>query len=168
MGDHDTGIDIVESGVVMPAPRAQVAELFWNICAWHAIWTKIYEVEVRYDDRVHQEFVMGVQRDGRREDVRTIRYRRDDGDIDFFSPAPPPTMSAHNGRWGFRAHSTDPGRCHVTARREYRLIRASAETDTAYRQRRAAYGERFTQRLESILGCFVAHYGQTPAATWRS
>lgn len=158
MGDHVPPIDIVESHTIVPASRAQVAELFWNIRAWHAIWTKIDEVEVRYDDRVHQEFVMSVQRDGHREDVRTIRYLRDDGDIDFFSPRPPPTMSAHNGRWGFRPDPADCDRCHITARREYRLIRASAETDTGYRQRRTAYAEHFTQRLDAILDCFVAHY----------
>lgn len=159
-GPRDPSLDVVQSRALVPAPPAQVAELFWDIRAWHAIWTKIDDVEVRYDDRVRQEFAMGVQRDGRREDVRTIRYRRDDGDIDFFSPAPPPTMDVHNGRWGFRADAARPDCCHVMARREYRLIRADGESDDAYRRRRRDYGERFSQRLEAILDCFVVHYTQ--------
>ena len=156
----DPGLDVVRSSAFVPVPPAQVAELFWDIRAWHAIWTKIDDVEVHYDDRVHQEFAMGVQRDGRREDVRTIRYRRDDGDIDFFSPAPPPTMDVHNGGWGFHVDAARPGCCHVTARRAYRLVRAVGESDDAYGRRRQAYGERFAQRLDAILACFVAHYAQ--------
>jgi hypothetical protein len=152
---RDLQIDVALAEAVLPASRDDVAELFWDVEAWHAIWHGIDDVAVLYDDRAHQEFVMSVQRDGRREDVRTIRYLRDDGDIDFFSPRPPPTMSVHVGRWSFEDH---PGGCRTTARREYRLVREDGESASAYARRRRAYAERFADRLQAILDSFVAHY----------
>jgi hypothetical protein len=158
---HDAPRDVAAARALVPAPPADVAALFWDIRAWHAIWTKIDDVEVAYDDGVHQEFAMGVQRDGRREDVRTIRYRRDDGDIDFFSPLPPPTMAVHNGRWGFRPAAGRPGCCVVTARREYELTRRPGEPAAAYGDRRREYCARFAERLRAILDGFADHFSHT-------
>ena len=140
------------------APRSAVAAVFWDISAWHAIWRKIDDVEVLYDDGVHQEFAMGVQRDGRREDVRTIRYRRSDGDIDFFSPQPPPTMTMHNGAWLFESDPALPGSCRVTAHRHYQLIAAADESRAEFLRRRRNYRQQFEERLQAILDCFVDHF----------
>lgn len=155
MDDHDGDRDVAVAHAVLRASRDEVAALFWDIGAWHAIWHAIDDVTVLYDDHAHQEFVIGVQRDGRREDVRTIRYRRAGGDVDFFSPMPPPTMSLHVGSWGFMEA---PGGCRVTARREYRLLEQDGETADDRARRRRAYADRFAERLQSILDCFVMHY----------
>jgi hypothetical protein len=158
MRERPADLDAVQTAAFVPAAAERVSELFWDIRAWHAIWTKIDEVEVVHDDGVHQEFVMGVERDGRREDVRTIRYRRGMREIEFFSPTPPPTMDVHRGTWGLRPHWTRPDACWVTACREYRLIRGEDEDAVAYARRRREYRERFAARLAAILGCFVEHY----------
>lgn len=150
--------DHAEAQALVAAPRAEVAALFWDIAAWHAIWLKIDDVDVLYDDGAHQEFVMGVQRDGRREDVRTIRYRRRDGAIDFFSPLPPPTMVSHNGSWLFEVDPAQPDSCRVSARRNYQLIGALGETRTQFVDRRRDYRQQFEKRLQAILDCFVDHF----------
>lgn len=152
------GWDRAEAHATLDAPRAAVVDLFWDVEAWHDIWRKIDDVEVLYDDGVHQEFAMGVQRDGRREDVRTIRYRRDDGDIDFFSPRPPPTMATHNGAWLFAGGGEPPATCRVSARRDYRLLREPGESAAEHAQRRGRYRERFEERLQAILDHFAAHF----------
>lgn len=157
MGDSAIAQDVALAEAVVAAPRLEVVELFWDIGAWHAIWRGIDDVTVLYDDRVHQEFVMGVERDGRREDVRTIRYLRDDGDIDFFSPEPPPAMSVHCGRWAFL---DVPEGCRVTARRAYVLSRSDDEADGDHAGRRRDYRGRFEVRLQAILDCFVVHFAR--------
>jgi hypothetical protein len=162
----DSGWDHAGASATLDAPREDVAALFWDIAAWHAIWHGIDDVDVRYDDGVHQEFAMGVQRDGRREDVRTIRYRHDDGDIGFFSPRPPPTMSAHSGAWLFEPDPLAADCCRVRARRDYRLIGAADESETELAVRRRHYRERFEDRLQAILDCFVDHFARrTPEVT---
>lgn len=158
-------LDVVTATALVQAPPEQVAALFWDIDAWHRIWLRIDEVEVRYDDLVHQEFVMAVQRDGRQENVRTVRYRRDDGDIEFFTPQPPPTMDRHRGTWRFTADPDHPGRCRVDAGRAYRLIRDPRHDDDAHRSYRTSYARRFSRRLQAILDCFVEHHAtDSPAA----
>jgi hypothetical protein len=147
--------DVIEvSRVVEAAPR-EVADLFWDIEAWQAIWDRIDQVEVGYDDGVHQEFAMDVQRDGRTEQVRTIRFRDHGGDIAFFSPTPPPTMEHHAGEWLFVPEGE---RCRVVARRRYRLRRHEREGEAAFEERWREYGERFSARLDRILGCFSEHF----------
>lgn len=164
MSSGRASLDAATAIALIPAPEREVSELFWDIGAWHRIWRRIDEVTVLYDDHVHQEFAMGVQRDGRREDVRTIRYRRDDGNIDFFTPVPPPTMVTHRGSWRFSPVLGMPGLCNASAHREYRLIQRPGEDDTAYRLRRKAYRENFSRRLQAILDSFVSHFGaQAPA-----
>ena len=154
----DADCDRAHAQASVAAPRSAVAALFWDIAAWHAIWLKIDDVEVLYDDGVHQEFLMGVQRDGRREDVRTIRYRRSDGNIDFFSPRPPPTMSIHNGAWLFESDPARPDSCRVMALRHYQLIVGSGETHAEFLRRRRTYRQQFETRLQAILDCFVNHF----------
>lgn len=156
--------DVVRARAVVPASVPQVADLFWDVRGWHRIWNKIDEVAVLFDDGIHQEFRMMVQRDGRAEDVRTVRYRQPNGDVAFFSPAPPPAMTIHTGSWSFRDVS---GGCEVTAVREYRLRPGPQETAAELAASRAAYAQAFTGRLQAILDAFVAHYraiGSAPVA----
>lgn len=150
--------DAAEAQASVVAPPAEVADLFWNIRAWHAIWLKIDDVEVLYEDPVHQEFVMGVERDGRREDVRTIRFRQSGGDINFFSPRPPPTMTSHRGSWRFRADPAIVSACRVLARREYELRRNAHESEADFQQRRLDYRQQLAARLQAILNGFAGHF----------
>jgi hypothetical protein len=146
--------DTIEVARRMYAPCDEVVSLFWDIEAWHAVWDRINTVYLVYDDALHQEFSMSVERDGRIEQVRTIRFRTSTGDIEFFSPDPPPTMVSHRGSWLFR---TGPG-CLVTARREYRLHRYQSESIEELTRRRRKYAQNFSSRLERILECFADYF----------
>lgn len=147
-------VDRVEVSRRIPAPPEDVAELFWDIEHWQRIWDPISGIAVPYDDGAHQEFRMLVERDGRTEDVRTVRFR-EGGDIVFFSPVPPPMMAVHRGRWAF---APDGGGCVVRAVREYELLRGAAEGAPEFAARRAGFDRAFTERLGRILDGFAAHY----------
>lgn len=151
--------DLIEVRGLLPAPPQTVAELFWDICAWQAIWDRIEVVDVRYDDGLHQEFSMTVERDGHSEQVRTIRLRPGpDTDIAFFSPAPPPAMTWHRGLWAFRQATNGPAATEVLARREYALRPGRQEDAVAFAHRSSNYREGFRLRLGQILRCFGHHF----------
>lgn len=147
--------DHIEVDRMMPVGPRRAADVFWDIVGWQRVWDRINEVEVRYDDGQHQEFAMAVERDGRTEQVRTLRFRTGETAIDFFSPDPPPTMGFHRGQWRF---ASEEGGCRATAVRDYALLRGEDEDDAAYAARCAAYRERFEERLGRILDSFTDHF----------
>jgi hypothetical protein len=153
-------MDALEVTRAVPAAEEPVRRQFWDFAGWQRIWDRLTTVEVRYDDGAHQEIAMAVERDGRTEYVRTARFMVD-GDIVFFSPDPPPTMSEHRGAWLFASSRTG---CAVTAKREYILTRRDDETPAAFAQRSREYHDAFRVRLGAILDCFVAHFAAAGAS----
>ncbi len=147
----------IEVDRLMAVRPERAAEVFWDITGWYRIWDRISEVEVRYDDGAHQEFAMAVERDGRVEHVRTLRFRTAPGAIEFVSPEPPPTMAYHRGAWLFTAAGDG---CRVTAARRYELLREPDEDAEAHRDRSEAYRRRFAARLGRILDCFADHFAE--------
>jgi hypothetical protein len=147
-------MDQVEVTRVIPSTPDAVRELFWAIGDWTRIWGAMTIVDVSYDDGVHQEVAMTVERDSRTERVRTARFLVN-GDIVFFSPQPPPTMAVHRGIWAF---APDPGGCRVTARREYSLLIEPGQLAAGHARRRVQYQARFEDRMGSILDSFVDHF----------
>jgi hypothetical protein len=149
-------MDSVEARRVLNCLPDRARSRFWDFASWQRIWDPIASTQVLYDDGVHQEIAMAVERDGGIERVRTVRYLLG-GDIVFFSPDPPPTMNVHRGAWRFWPHG---GRCLAVAQREYRLTRRPDEDERAFAARRRRYSERFEERLDAILSCFVDHFSQ--------
>ncbi|MEW9532350.1 hypothetical protein [Microbispora sp. NPDC049125] len=147
--------ECIEVDRLVTASPGRAAEVFWDITGWYRIWDRISEVHVGYDDGAHQEFAMRVERDGRLEQVRTLRFLTGSGDIEFVSPEPPPTMAFHRGAWRFTAKGDH---CQITAERSYELLREPGEDDAAYQARSGEYRDRFAQRLGRILDCFAAHF----------
>lgn len=147
----------IELHRLVSVPADHAVRVFWDIADWYRVWDRISEVEVRYDDGVHQEFAMEVERDGRMEQVRTLRFLTGDGDIEFVSPDPPPSMTFHQGAWRFTPEGDG---CRLTAARRYELAREPGEDEAAYRERSAAYRERFARRLGLILDCFRGHFAK--------
>ncbi|MFJ9843697.1 SRPBCC family protein [Kitasatospora sp. NPDC101155] len=157
--------DMLSVSRSIAAPVAEVRALFWDIASWHAVWDRITSVRVHYDDGAHQEFDLEVERDGRTEFVRTVRFLAPGGDIEFFSPTPPPGMADHVGAWRF---TEQDGGCLVTAERNYELLPAQpggSPSDPAHQDYRDAYRRRFEDRLGRILDSFVSHFeaGAQPA-----
>jgi hypothetical protein len=166
--------DLLEARVHVRAAVPEVASLFWDVVAWTNVWNRIEQVSVLYDDPLHQEFRMEVERDGRTEAVRTIRFRDSlpgalagggGGDITFFSPNPPPTMTHHRGQWLFVPVG---GGCGIVARRDYALRRGEEEAAAAYAERRRSYRHSFHRRLGLILDSFVDHFAAMGADTLRT
>jgi hypothetical protein len=150
----------IEISRVMPAAAGEVRPQFWDIAAWQRVWDRITTVDVLYDDGVHQEIEMTVERDGALERVRTARLSVG-GDIEFFSPLPPPTMSVHHGAWRF---ADVPGGCLVTAQRDYRLLLSPGEPGPARNTRQLVYRAAFQRRLTAILDSFVAYFDPSRSA----
>lgn len=150
-------MDAIEVSRILDSPPGPVRRQFWDFADWQRIWDRLTTVEVRYDDGAHQEIAMVVERDGRTEHVRTARFNVG-GDIVFFSPQPPPTMSEHRGEWAFAAV---PDGSQVTARREYELTRRHGEELDAFADRRSAYRISFRRRLVAILDCFADHFSES-------
>lgn len=147
----------IEVGRLMAVRPEHAAAVFWDIARWYRVWDRISEVEVRYDDGMHQEFAMSVERDGRMEQVRTLRFRTGPGAIEFVSPEPPPSMAFHRGAWLFAAEGDG---CRITAARQYELLREPDEDAEVSRILSAAYRDRFAQRLGRILDCFAEHFAE--------
>jgi len=127
------------------APPGAALEMFWDMDRWREVWDPIERVELTYQDPCQQEFHMLVERDGRPERVRTVRYRRSTS-IEFFSPDPPPSMRRHTGAWTFEP--TAGGGSRVTALRHYELHGGHPEP--------GAFHDRFVARLRDILGRFAS------------
>lgn len=141
---------------MIPASPARVADAFWDIEAWQRVWDPISAVTVGYCDGRGQEFTMRVDRDGRTEEVRTVRWRAHDR-IDFFSPTAPPMMTWHRGSWIFAAAH---GGCAVTAIREYQLAPDPAGTTASEDARADRFHDGFTTRVAAILDCFAAAFAR--------
>lgn len=143
--------------------RQNAADLFWDVRAWHEIWSGVDSIDIIYDDGVHQEFTMTVYRGGVKETVRTVRYRRPDGDIEFFTPQCPPGMSQHSGSWTFTDVPGRPDECDIAAIREYTLRRGDESLDR-YEQHCINYQTSFTGRLHAILASFGEHFAHQPGS----
>ncbi|NNG38502.1 hypothetical protein HJ588_04330 [Flexivirga sp. ID2601S] len=160
-----TGVrDTARAQQLVQSDRRTVSDLFWDVRAWHEIWSGIDSVEVLYDDGVHQEFTMTVYRGGVTETVRTIRYRHPTGDIEFFTPECPPGMEQHSGYWMFHEVPGQPGTCEVLAGRQYTLT-PDQRSFEQYENDRWFYQLSFTGRLHAILLSFAEHFAHEPAAT---
>ncbi|WP_432946253.1 SRPBCC family protein [Kribbella sp. CA-253562] len=142
------------ASVELAATPAQALEAFWDLDTWRAVWDRIEQVGVSYADPCQQEFVMLVERDGRVERVRTVRYRRR-REIELFSPDPPPGMRRHTGAWVFDPIATG---ARVTAVRHYELL-PNGRAD--------GFHERFGLRLQAILDQFAVAFAAGPTAVTR-
>jgi hypothetical protein len=143
------------ASVELAATPAAALEAFWDLDTWRAVWDRIEQVEISYADPCQQEFVMLVERDGRTERVRTVRYRRS-REIELFSPDPPPGMRRHTGAWVFDATRT--GGARVTAVRHYELL-PNGRPD--------GFHERFGLRLQAILDQFAVAFAAEQEAVTR-
>ena len=129
--------------------------MFWDIRRWHSIWSPVDAVKVNYDDGRHQEFTMALRWLETDVTIRTLRFMEPQGDISFFSPNPPPEMSSHVGKWGFKAIENG---CLITILREYKLMRMNFESGDEHSLRATEFKRVFEARLDNLLRAFQRHY----------
>lgn len=144
-----------ECSAVVPADLRVVSALFWDASAWQRVWSPMDQIQIQYDDGVHQEFWMTVNRDGVDERVRTIRFRYEETFIRFFTPNPPPMMREHAGSWGFAPHSDGTV---VTATRRYAMKAALDAGRPEHRSNDDAFADSFQRRVDAILASFSNYF----------
>ncbi len=76
-----------------------VYELLRNAKHWPELLPYCTEVDILYDDGLHQEFIMGFNASGQRESIRTIMRCVNNKKISYFQPNPPPILKQHHGWW---------------------------------------------------------------------
>jgi len=131
----------------------KASSLFWDFKSWQNIWSPMQAVEVLYDDGLHQEVIMTVERDGQAETNRTIRFLRENGDIVFFSPEAPPMMTIHRGEWKFY---NDAGKCRVKAMREFEINDRYFNVNISLAPEQ--FIKNFQGRLKNILDKFQSYF----------
>lgn len=124
----------------------------WNIREWSRIWTPMQKIDVLYEDMIHQEIKMQVDRDGVTESNRTIRLRDiNGGTILFVSLEPPPMLCLHKGVWIVKSSK---GKTVLEAQREFQLVKNKRESILEYNFREQEFAKKFTSRLSCILHAF--------------
>jgi hypothetical protein len=141
----------LRESLVVPASPSVVSQHFWDVNLLRKFWLSITSVEMKYDDGVNQECLMSVYRDAKEEHIRIIRFRNQD-EITFFNPEPPPMMSFHRGAWRFQP--LPDGSCEVVAEREYELIVRAEESVEAFSCRAIRFQARFEERIRDLLSAF--------------
>lgn len=144
-------MQLLRESLVVPVSASVASQHFWDVNLLREFWDSITSVETKYDDGINQECLMSVNRHGKEENIRIIRFRTQD-DIIFFNPEPPPMMLFHRGAWYFKPLSDD--RCEVIAEREYELILQAQESLEAFSHRTEEFQTGFKKRLSSLLLSF--------------
>lgn len=133
----------------MSLPYEELQRLVWDIHEWKNFWSPLEEVHIQYDDGQHQDFEMLVNWQSALARVRTVRFRKSNGDICFFSPQPPPPMAVHQGIWKFS--KKDDQYTQLTAVRYFELPFLNNEHLDAYAVRLEKFSLDFSSRLETLL-----------------
>ncbi|MFJ4209038.1 SRPBCC family protein [Paenarthrobacter sp. NPDC089675] len=144
-----------ECSSVVPADLRAVSALFWDAAAWQRVWSPMDQIQIEYDDGVHQEFWMTVNRDGLDERVRTVRFRYEESLIRFFTPNPPPMMRQHAGSWDFAHH---PDGTVVTATRRFAMKDRFDDSSLKRQWNADAFADSFQSRVDAILASFSSHF----------
>ncbi|WP_437915286.1 SRPBCC family protein [Sorangium sp. So ce302] len=87
-----------EEMVIAASPEA-VYSLLARAQDWPQVLSHCHDVEMRYDDGQHQEFIMTVDVKGQMEQIRSIRRCTPHASISYFQPEPPPALRRHSGKW---------------------------------------------------------------------
>lgn len=86
------------------APLSNVYQAYADIRLWKQVLDDVVDVQVMYDDGLHQEFEMTVRRENRHETVRSIRFCFPLKSIEMFQTQPPPYFKKMAGIWSFHSH----------------------------------------------------------------
>ncbi len=98
------------SSSFLPFSPDMVYQAFADAKYWPDILPHCQEVDIIYDDRENQEFIMQIQTPVGTEHFRSIRRCDvDDLSINYFQPRTPEVLNKHSGSWLFR--SSPGGTC---------------------------------------------------------
>lgn len=86
-------VERVRAEADVESPAAAVYEVYADVASWPRHFDSVLAAEIVYDDGYNQEFTMTVQKDGRVESVRGVRYLRRPDEIEMCHFTPPPGMA---------------------------------------------------------------------------
>lgn len=108
--------------IIINAPINKVFDAYKDINNWKYALSDVLNIDILYDDNIHQEFKMTVERNFQPETVRTIRFCKDFGnekEITLFQPVPPPQFKSMTGKWNFK--KIDDNRTLLQANRNFKI-----------------------------------------------
>ncbi len=108
----------IKQSIMINAPLDRVYNAFYDLNTWQSILPDVSQVDVIYDDGLHQEFTMAVTRPNGEEMIRGIRFCKLNRSLDLFQPIPPPNVERMWGVWRFEQIS---GSTQVNVEREFTL-----------------------------------------------
>ncbi len=89
--------------LLINAPINKVYSTYADIATWKKVLDDVVDVTVHYDDALHQEFDMTVQRPSGQETVHAVRFCYPEASIEMFQTKPPPYFKSMSGVWKFEA-----------------------------------------------------------------
>ncbi len=101
--------------ILIQASIQQVYGAYADIEGWKEVLDDVVDVQINYDDGIHQEFEMTVQRNNGHETVHSLRFCYPFSAIEIFQTKPPPLFETMYGVWQF------------TLKDNHVLVRASRE-----------------------------------------
>jgi ribosome-associated toxin RatA of RatAB toxin-antitoxin module len=136
---------------VFKSTPERVFAAYWDLLRWPAVLPTVLEVRVPYDDGIHQDFELVVEKGGTREVVRGARVGVPSRRIEMCQFLPPPGFRLMRGEWRFEPVGTGPvPRTRVTAERTFALEDPYREGETALA---------LEALLAASLGTFDAYLG---------
>ncbi|HJX83893.1 MAG TPA: SRPBCC family protein [Candidatus Angelobacter sp.] len=124
--------EMIREHLLIRAPLPHVYNVFADLKHWRAALPDVLDVKLLYADGLHQEFLMTVERAGKPETIRGIRFLESERRIEMFQPDPPPGFQRMSGVWNFM--ELDNG-TEVSATRSFQL-RGADRQDAAEVSRR--------------------------------
>ncbi len=91
----------ISKELLIAAPVEKVYEAYVNILGWKKVLDDVVDIHIQYDDGIHQEFDMTVQRGGNQETVHSVRFCYPCYAIEIFQTKPPPLFKSMSGVWKF-------------------------------------------------------------------
>jgi ribosome-associated toxin RatA of RatAB toxin-antitoxin module len=87
--------------ILINSPLEHVYNAYADIEKWRNILDDVVSIQIFYDDGIHQEFDMTVQRGDNHETVHSIRFCFPNQKIEIFQTSPPPNFKFMSGVWKF-------------------------------------------------------------------
>ncbi|MCI0382491.1 MAG: hypothetical protein L0207_05530 [Chlamydiae bacterium] len=104
--------------ILIRASIEKVYSAYVDIRGWKKVLDDVVDVHVDYDDGIHQEFNMTVQRGTSQETVHSVRFCYPYYAIEMFQTKPPPLFKSMSGVWKFIPQKND---VLVEATREFEI-----------------------------------------------
>lgn len=137
----------IQTEISINASISTTYDAFRDLYVWLEILPDVSGIDILYDDKKHQEFLMRVVRPAGEETIRGIRFCAMDESINLFQPTPPPGFKKMVGTWKFERSDQQTK---VLVHREFELL---SDNILDYETK----ATQMFQYLQTNLGIFKQH-----------